>query len=119
MTAAARGTNESFDAFIENLMHEGEDTQTQTGEDTDMLDDTAADGHNSVTADKACIQRDAEGRRLHEQTINTESWDPMFADYCKISKRTETGRIVKPPTPPQGVKNFQSFHPAKCQKKHT
>ena len=28
MTAAARGSNESFDAFIENLMHEGDDTYT-------------------------------------------------------------------------------------------
>ena len=67
MTAAARGSKDSLDALIEQLMHEGEDT--------DMPDGTIADAHNRQTLEeKQWAERDVDGRILHEQTINTDSW---------------------------------------------
>ena len=99
MTAAARDSNGSFDAFIENLMHEGEDT--------DMPDGTIADAHDSQAVEqKQWAQRDVDGRLLHEQIINTESWDTMYEEYSKISNRRRKGQVVKPKNPPLGTKNF-------------
>lgn len=61
MTAAARGSNESFDAYIENSMHEGKDI--------DIPDDTIADAPDCQTVEeKQWAQQDVEGRLLDEQT---------------------------------------------------
>ena len=50
-----------------------------------MLDGTITDTHDCQTAVvKQWAQRDAEGRLLHEQAINTGSWDAMYKEYCKI-----------------------------------
>ena len=96
MTAVARGSNESFDAI---LMHEGEDT--------DMPDGTVADAQDSQTAvEKQWAQRVAEGRLLHEQAINTDSWDAMYEEYCKISRNRLRGQAVKPKNPPERTKKF-------------
>lgn len=88
-------------------MSEDEDTTSHAGTTAgaqEASDHGILEGPDHGDTETRYVQTDVEGRQLHEQMINVESWDSIYEAYCKISHRQRTRkRMTRPRSIPEGV----------------